>query len=134
MEDIQEKEKKEKEYQLIINIKIWGIEKEGLYDFTTAKPIKQFNYSVDRNCYYFQNIEFNKIRSEEQNSSIKEELEVILFYVRKSFKKIKKFEIINPVRKFMKRNDNNIFNLNKRIWYIIRSDKNTFYQYENEDY
>ena len=71
------------------------------------------------------------INKEDYQNDIFFEKEEILFYTRKSFK-TGLYELINPVRKKMIKNKNNIDNLNNRLWYVVKSKKEN--DNNNEDY
>ena len=113
-------------------IKTWNNNSDGIFhyktdlsSYTTVNPkIKQNNYFFRKN----NNIISMKNHQSEFNYSEGE----ILFYVRKSFK-TSSFELINPVCKKMEKNENNIHNLNNRLWYVLKSN-NDNNENNNEEY
>ena len=127
-----EKNKKNKKIQL--SIKIYKKDSIGMYDYKSDySEINSTNYEITNNSYIIR--KENNIVIRKQNSSYDEQTDgEILFYVRKSFK-TGNFEIINPVRILMEKNEYNINSLNTRLWYSVNSieeinDNNN----DNEDY
>ena len=105
-----------------------------MYDYKSDySEINSTNYEITNNFYIIR--KENNIVIRKQNSSYDEQPDgEILFYVRKSFK-TGNFEIINPVRILMEKNEYNINSLNTRLWYSVNSieeinDNNN----DNEDY
>lgn len=110
----------------------------GYFDFSKLEEMA-FNemtiteLNVDDDCYLSRNNQNNEIKKYLQNQECDIENGDILFRIRKSINN-NNFEIINPVRINMKKNEKNINNLKHyNLWYVIKSDGN-FCGNNNEDY
>ena len=117
-------------YQLQIEIKTWNVEGEGLYDYKT-KTFRRVIDENDEDNYYIRRYN-NCIIKKVNQSDINFENEVILFRTRKSLKNDNQYEIINPTKKSMKRNQENINNLDNNAWLVIGTNSN-HRQKENEN-
>ena len=112
-------------------IKTWKTESNGIYNYKSgSSEILQVNDTISKNVYVIRKRN-NRIIKAYQNSEYNDEDE-ILFLIRKSFK-TQKFEIVNPVRKLLKKNDYNINALNRRMWYIVKP-KDYYNENINEEY
>ena len=94
------------------------------YEFNYLGRYNKYKYrhdEINRSCYYYRNDnnEIDKKESINYNNN-----DVTLFRIRKSLKDGNKYEIINPVLRFMKKNGININQLNNVAWYVINSEKN----------
>lgn len=83
--------------------------------------------------FYFIRNKRGKITKLYQQSDINiQNGEVILFRTRKS--KNKTLVIMNPINKNMEKTNNNILNLNNKLWYVIKSEPNNHKFNNTEDY
>ena len=120
-----------------ICIKTWKNDSNGIFCYKSeSSQILQVNNKITKNIYFIRR-KNNRIKTINQNSDYDDEDE-ILFHIRKSFK-THQFEIVNPVRKLLKKNQYNINGLNGRMWYIVKSkndndNNNNNYEIDNEDY
>ena len=118
---------------LELTIKTWKKDSDGMFLYNAdSSSYKIVQSIINKNNYLIR--KKNSIINAKDNQS---EFDIyrdreILFYARKSFK-TNKFELVNPVRKRMIKNNNNINNLNNRLWYILKSKKGTN-EIDNEDY
>ena len=114
-----------------ICIKTWKTDSNGIFNYKAeASQVLQVNDTISKNLYLIRK-KNNKIKTIPQNSEFDDKDE-ILFHIRKSFK-TQEFEIINPVRKLLKKNDYNVNGLNRRMWYVVKP-KYDNYENDNEDY
>ena len=114
-----------------ICIKTWKTDSNGIFNYKAeASQVLQVNDTISKNLYFIRK-KNNKIKTIPQNSEFDDKDE-ILFHIRKSFK-TQEFEIINPVRKLLKKNDYNVNGLNRRMWYVVKP-KYDNYENDNEDY
>ena len=120
-----------KKYQLQLEIRTWNAESNELYDYKTKKFSEKLDESVENN--YFVRKRNNLITKKDKQIDIDFDNEEILFRTRKSLKNDIEYEIINPTKKNMKRNQENINNLNNNAWLVIGSNSEC-YQNENEQY
>ena len=120
-----------KKYQLKIEIKTWNVKGEGLYDYKT-KSFKIVIDESDENNYYIRRYN-NCITKRINLSDIDFENDKLLFRTRKSLKNDNQYEIINPTKKNMKRNKDNIKHLDDNAWLVICPNSEC-YQNENEQY
>jgi hypothetical protein len=120
-----------KKYQLQIGIKTYIPKSDGIYDFSTKK-YRQILDETDEDLYYIRKRN-NCITKRNIQSDIDFGKDDILFRTRKSKKNDNLYEIINPVRKNLKKNKENINNLNNKPWLVIGSESDCC-QDENEDY
>ena len=117
-----------------VMIKTWKNDSDGIFLYKTdSSSYKNVKSQVKTNNYFIRkctnsNICMNDNHSEYNSSGEGD----ILFFVRKSFK-TGLFELINPVRKKMIKNQYNINNLNNRLWYVLKSNKDNS-EIDNEDY
>ena len=115
-----------------ICIKTWTTDSNGIFNFKSeSSQIRQVNDIISKNCYMIKKRN-NKIKKVEQNSEYNDLDGEILFHSRKSFK-TNQFEIVNPIRKLLKKNEYNLDSLNTRMWYIVKS-RNDSNGIDNEDY
>ena len=115
-----------------ITIKTWKTDSEGIFLYKTDPSSYKIVKSTIKNNYYLIRRNNNNIVLKNYQSEFKDRDGEILFCIRKSFKD-GSFELINPVRKKMIKNEKNIFNLNSRIWYVLKS-KKEYNDIDNEDY
>ena len=125
-------EKKSNKYMLDITIKTWNSECNGIYNYKSdVTNIKEVKLKNKQSCYIMRNK--SRITIVDQNYNYNEEEEgQILFYARKSLKDNDSFEIINPIRKAMEKNEYNINELNRRPWLLVKSQSGLYS--ENEEY
>ena len=97
---------KKTKYQLQIDIKTYIPESDGIYDFNT-KNFRQVFDETDEDVYYIRK-KNNLITKRDNQSDIDFGQDDILFRTRKSKKNDKLYEIINPVRKNLKKSKENI--------------------------
>ena len=103
----------------------------GLFDYHSKKLVRTRG-KINISCYVVRNKAnmINTIKNQYSNSKEDE----IIFRARKSLKPNKNvYQIINPIRKKLPKNEENIEKLNNNIWYVIKS-KDEFYENKNEDY
>ena len=115
-----------------LTIKTWISDSNGIYNYKS--DITNIN-QVDAAYTDSVNIirEKNKIIEEKQHYIYDDEIEgQILLYIRKSLKDKNSFEIVNPIRKFIEKNEYNINDLNRRPWFIVNTQNG--YNNENEEY
>ena len=124
------KEKSNKQ-KVCLTIKTWASESNGIYNYKSKdSEINEVIASLEESCYIIR--EKNRIIKYEQNYEYNDEKEgQILFYLRKSLKNDQMFEIVNPVKKIIEKNEYNINDLNRRPWLIVNS-KNGSYNKEEE--
>ena len=125
-----------KNEQINIIIKTWDNETNGIYNFKEDNKIKIKTVtfpSLNNNSYIIRKKKSNNIINENQHSELREQEEEILFFVRKSFK-TKEFEIVNIPRKNMTIEENNIDNLNNRLWYVVKSENEVSDVLNDEEY
>ena len=120
-------ENKKKKVELIIKTN----KHNEIFDYK-SKPndIKEVTCRI-KSCYILRDSN-NEIDKSDQNIVTDIENVVILFRIRESFIN-NNFEIINPIRINMQKNEKNINNLDYNSWYVIKSCDN-FYDNYNEDY
>ena len=120
-----------------ICIKTWKNDSNGIFYYKSeSSQILEVNNKITKNIYFIRRRN-NNIKTINQNSDYDDEDE-ILFHIRNSFK-THQFEIVNPVRKLLKKNEYNINGLNGRMWYIVKTKNNNHnnnnnYEIDNEDY
>ena len=125
-------EEKANKYMIDITIKTWNSECNGIYNYKSdVSNIKEVKIKNNQSCYIIRNK--SRIIIVDQNYKYNEEEEgQILFYVRKSLKDNDNFEIINPIRKTMEKNEYNINELNRRPWLLVKSQSGIYS--DNEEY
>ena len=126
---------KDIEYQTFeVTIKTWKNDSDGIFHYKTdPSSIKLVKSTSNKNSFFIRKKPSNIItKIDYQNEFNLESEGDMLFYVRKSFK-TGLFELINPVRKRMTKNKNNIDNLNNRLWYVLKPKKDNN-ENDNEDY
>ena len=125
---------KNKNNQILeVNIKTWKDDSNGIFHYKTDSSNYNIVYSRIVKNNYFIRKNNNKIIGKDFQSEFDNYRDAeILFYARKSFK-TGLFKLINPVRKKMIKNKNNINNLNNRLWYVLKS-KTENNKNDNEDY
>ena len=125
-------EEKANKYMLDITIKTWNSDCNGIFNYKSdVTNIKEVKLKNKQSCYIIRNK--SRITIVDQNYNYNEEEEgQILFYARKSLKDNDSFEIINPIRKAMEKNEYNINELNRRPWLLVKSQSGLYN--ENEEY
>ena len=125
---MKEKSNKQKVY---LTIKTWSSESNGIYNYKSkGSEINEVAASLDESCYIIR--EKNRIIKIKQNYEYNDEIEgQVLFYLRKSLKNEEMFEIVNPLKKKIEKNEYNINDLNRRPWLIVNSE-NGCYNKEEE--
>ena len=113
-------------------------EPNGIFNYKqNSSDIRKTNKKINENYYIIRRDIDNKIKKIKKNYQSDESNDwEILFYARKSFK-TDIYEVINPVRKLMEKDEYNIDNLNYRAWFIVNSinEIHDYYDdFENEDY
>ena len=131
-----EKQQKKREPNVLLNIKTLDGESNKIFNYQEGKYV-QLNDDINGNYYYFRKYN-DMIDKKKSHIFFKYDDGDILFRLRKSLKFEKKYEIINPIFRPMKKNEINLNQLNKALWYVIKNetnpDKNTKENEENEDY
>ena len=120
-----------KKYQLQTDIKTSISKSEGLYDFKTNDCTQKIDESDE--AYYFIRKQNDYTTKKDNQLDINFENDAILFRTRKSKKNDNQYEIINPVIKNLKKNKENINNLDNKAWLVIDSESD-YCQDENENY
>ena len=100
--------------------------------------LKKYSHEFNDGCYIVRDNSQNMIQEKESLIDLYPENKNILFRIRKSIK-YDKYEIINPIRTNMQKNENNIKSLNEyNAWYVTNSskeEKNDFkFENNNEEY
>jgi len=115
-----------------LTIKTWISDSNGIYNYKSdITNINQVDAAYTDSVYIIR--EKNKIIEEKQHYIYDDEIEgQILLYIRKSLKDKNSFEIVNPLRKFIEKNEYNINDLNRRPWFIVNTQNG--YNNENEEY
>ena len=115
-----------------LTIKTWISDSNGIYNYKSdITNINQVDDAYTDSVYIIR--EKNKIIKEKQHYIYDDEIEgQILLYIRKSLKDKNSFEIVNPLRKFIEKNEYNINDLNRRPWFIVNTQNG--YNNENEEY
>ena len=115
-----------------LTIKTWISDSNGIYNYKSdITNINQVDAAYTDSVYIIR--EKNKIIEEKQHYIYDDEIEgQILLYIRKSLKDKNSFEIVNPIRKFIEKNEYNINDLNRRPWFIVNTQNG--YNNENEEY
>ena len=115
-----------------LTIKTWISDSNGIYNYKSdITNINQADAAYTDSVYIIR--EKNKIIEEKQHYIYDDEIEgQILLYIRKSLKDKNSFEIVNPLRKFIEKNEYNINDLNRRPWFIVNTQNG--YNNENEEY
>lgn len=115
-----------------LTIKTWISDSNGIYNYKSdITNINQADGAYTDSVYIIR--EKNKIIEEKQHYIYDDEIEgQILLYIRKSLKDKNSFEIVNPLRKFIEKNEYNINDLNRRPWFIVNTQNG--YNNENEEY
>ena len=115
-----------------LTIKTWISDSNGIYNYKSdITNIKEVDITSKDSVYIIR--EKNKIIDEKQHYKYDDEIEgQILLYIRKSLKDKNSFEIVNPLRKFIEKNEYNINDLNRRPWFIVNTQNG--YNNENEEY
>ena len=115
-----------------LTIKTWISDSNGIYNYKSdITNINQADAAYTDSVYIIR--EKNKIIKEKQHYIYDDEIEgQILLYIRKSLKDKNSFEIVNPIRKFIEKNEYNINDLNRRPWFIVNTQNG--YNNENEEY
>ena len=115
-----------------LTIKTWISDSNGIYNYKSdITNINQVDAAYTDSVYIIR--EKNKIIKEKQHYIYDDEIEgQILLYIRKSLKDKNSFEIVNPIRKFIEKNEYNINDLNRRPWFIVNTQNG--YNNENEEY
>ena len=115
-----------------LTIKTWISDSNGIYNYKSdITNINQVDDAYTDSVYIIR--EKNKIIKEKQHYIYDDEIEgQILLYIRKSLKDKNSFEIVNPIRKFIEKNEYNINDLNRRPWFIVNTQNG--YNNENEEY
>ena len=115
-----------------LTIKTWISDSNGIYNYKSdITNINQADAAYTDSVYIIR--EKNKIIEEKQHYIYDDEIEgQILLYIRKSLKDKNSFEIVNPIRKFIEKNEYNINDLNRRPWFIVNTQNG--YNNENEEY
>lgn len=115
-----------------LTIKTWISDSNGIYNYKSdITNINQADAAYTDSVYIIR--EKNKIIKEKQHYIYDDEIEgQILLYIRKSLKDKNSFEIVNPLRKFIEKNEYNINDLNRRPWFIVNTQNG--YNNENEEY
>ena len=115
-----------------LTIKTWISDSNGIYNYKSdITNIKEVDITSKDSVYIIR--EKNKIIDEKQHYKYDDEIEgQILLYIRKSLKDKNSFEIVNPIRKFIEKNEYNINDLNRRPWFIVNTQNG--YNNENEEY
>ena len=118
---------------LQVKIKTWKSDSDGIFQYKIdSANYKNKQSQIIEKKYIIRNKSNNTIEVVNQSEFDNYRDGEILFYARKSFK-TGLFELINPVRKNMLKNENNIHNLNNRLWYVLKS-KKEYNEIDNEDY
>ena len=120
----------ENDYELITEFKTWKSDNPGIFDYNDAE-VTEVNHTTDEDIYYCRTKETNKIHKYENHNDIPKE-QVLLFRARKNNKK--QFELINALRKKMKKNLNNVQNLDSKMWLVINSEKTQKFENNNRTY
>lgn len=94
---------------------------------------------IKNDCYILIDNFYECIREIKEHLDFNSKEQDILFRVRKSLKN-NLYEIINPIKQIMKKNEETIKRLNKNAWYVIKSAKDSVnenienFGNDNEDY
>jgi hypothetical protein len=109
----------DKDFELISDFKTWKSDNTGIFDYTSA-DVTEVNHTTDEeDTYYCRKKASNKIRNYKKNIEITKD-HIILFRARKNNKK--QYELINVIRKKMKKNIDNLNNLDHKMWLVINSE------------
>ena len=117
---------------LILDIKTWNDDSDGLFNYKETNQCKHLHDEIDESYFYMRKSN-NYIDKKESQTSFDNDNNIVLFRIRKSLKDENKYEIINPISKQMKKNKINIDQLNNAAWYVIRPDSSETYYCENEN-
>ena len=120
----------EKDYELFVDCKTYKTDNNGIFDYTDAE-ISEVNHTTkDDDIYYCRSNETDNISTCYSQIESKKESK-ILFRARKN--KNKQYELINVIKKKMKKNENNINNLDNKMWYVLNSEGKGKEKYENKN-
>jgi hypothetical protein len=126
-----QREKKETQPYLQVDIKSLNNNSNGIYNYQTSH-YKHFHDEIDESFFYMRKNN-NDIDKKESQELFENNDGNILCRIKKSLKNENKYEIINPLLKPMKKNKNNINQLNNAAWYVIPGNSEIDLC-QNEDY
>ena len=108
---------------------------KNVFDYSQSGIITVKHETEDKSIYYCRTLYTNKIVIYEEQKYIDDECQ-ILFRARKSKKGY--YELIWPIAKFDSLDEDNLDDLDNKIWFVVKSDNNEnnqiIYENENDDY
>ena len=130
MEENSQSKKKETKPYLQVDIKSLN-NSDGIYNYQLSQ-YKHFHDEIDKSFFYMRKNN-NDIDKKESQELFDNNDGDVLCRIKKSLKNQNKYEMINPLLKPMKKNKNNINQLNNAAWYVIPGNSEIDLC-ENEDY
>ena len=124
----------DKDYELISDFKTWRNENAGIFDYTNVDITEVTHTTDEEDTYYYRTKATNTIKTCKKHIEIPNE-HIILCRARKNNKK--QYELINVLRKKMKKNIVNIDSLDHKMWLVMNSenkDNKEKYIYKNKNY
>ena len=121
----------DKDYELVSNFKTWRTDKTSIFDYMNSDVSEVNHTTSDENTYYCRTGETSRIITQDKQMDVNKE-DTILFRARKN--KDNKYELINVVRKKMKKNISNIENLDNKMWLVMSSENKEKFENKNRPY
>ena len=112
-------------------LKTWPNDIGGIFDYST-KSVQTVKNIIVESTYVVRDKNNNSIENKQQHSSIQMNNEDLLFHVLIDINN--KYSLYNPIPRRYKLNNENISDLNNKIWYVIKSEDENDGEDCNEDY
>ncbi len=117
--------------KLILNIKKWNSELNGIYDYSSSS-VKQIKVYIAEDTYIVRT-KYNSFVKKSQHENINfKDGENIIFQVNNGSNDT--YYLVNPIPKHLKMTDNNFNYINNKIWYVIKNENIEDDLNSNEDY
>ena len=121
----------ENDYELFVDCKTYKTDNRGIFDYTDSEVFEVNHTTNEKDIYYCRSKESDAISTCESQIEANKE-SIILFRARKNKKR--QYEIINVVKKKMKKTENNINSLDSKMWLVFKSETKGKYENKNKPY
>lgn len=118
--------------KLSLSFNTWNTDTLGIFDYQNASVTKTNKNTDNEDCYFYKSKYENVIEMCDSHSELCKN-DFLLFRARKNKYK-KYYEIINALKKNMKKTKENINRLDSKLWFVIKPEKEGKFENNNKSY